>query len=187
MFNNDYYFIHISYLSELWAVKDLSWGAEYFNIDLSEHIQDEVNHAKILKALLNDLKDEQNLVKNVDDLTYSFQNIIFLNTGRFNLSRLKDLDAFKQMHNIMEHRAAWIYKTYMRGGKNEKIKKVLKKIIEDEKEHVHNLVIDNFYAKHIYNLDNHLFLNQLRKKYNNLNLLSSNQFWNDYYKNQTLE
>ena len=185
--NNDFYFIHISYLSELWAVQDLTWGASYFNVNLDEHIQDEINHSKILKSFLNILSDDRGLVSNVDDITYAFQNIIIHNTGRMNISKLTDFNAFKQMHNIMERRAAWIYKTYMLGGTNEKVKKALSKIIDDEKDHVHDLVIDNFYAKQIYNLDRYLFLNQLRRKYNNLNLLKSDNFWDDYYQKQTLE
>jgi hypothetical protein len=185
--SNDYYFVHISYLSELWAVQDLQWGAAEFGIDLSEHIQDEINHAKILKALLKDLEDTRQLVKDVDDVSFSFQNIIFRNTGRFNLAKFTNFNAFQQMHNIMERRAAWIYKTYVLGGSNEKIKKALRSIIDDEKGHVHDIQIDDFYARQIYELDQHLFLTQLRKKYNNLNLLKSDQFWNDYYQRQTLE
>lgn len=179
--STDAYFVHISYLSELWAVRDLEWGQAYFGIDLNEQTEDERRHAAILKALL--VRNGASQLG--DDLDFAFQNVMFRNTARIDLSRIPHRDVFLQMHNIMERRAVWIYRTYMRGGRDPEIKKVLTSLMEDEKGHTHDLDLSHEVTRTIHGTDQWLFGQHLRR-YNGLNLLACTDFWTDYYNKRCL-
>jgi len=172
--------LHVSYISERWAVEDLTWGQEYFGLDLRDQIQDEVDHSKILRALIEPHID--NFVVDPDNILFAFQEIMFKNTARIVLSKITNLEVFLQMHNIMEMRAAWIYKTVLRypGDIGDDVRNSLTKIIDDEKGHVHDVKIDHPLTKIIHDADRWLFKSHL-KKFNSLNLLESDDFWHAYY------
>lgn len=174
------YLLHVSYISEKWAVEDLTWGQSHFGLDLREQIQDEVDHSNVLRSLIE--PNIKNFPIDPNDISFAFQEIIFKNTAGITLSKIPNIEVFLQMHNIMEMRAAWIYKTVLRypGYIEENVRNALKKIIDDEKGHVHDVNIDHPLTKIIYDADKWLFKNHL-KKFNSLNLLESNEFWESYY------
>lgn len=179
---HDLRLVHVSFLSERWAVEDLTWGQDYFGIDLQEQIDDEVRHSDVLRQIL-----ESRGVLDVmgESPTVAFQNTMIGNTARLSLARIQNKDVFLTMHNIMERRATYIYLTYLKTGHDPEIRAVLRQIIEDEKGHTHALDLSHPVSRRIAETDHWLFSDFLPKKYQR-RLLQSDAFWSDYYEKASL-
>jgi hypothetical protein len=85
----------------------------------------------------------------------------------------------------MEHRAIWNYRTAQIGGIRAPFDSVLKLIVKDEKSHLvdrplntQHPVVQNWIQR-----DRDVFMTKIRARYNNLDLLRSSEFWEDYYGN----
>lgn len=173
-----------AYLSELWAVNDLlrlkdlcpdQWAAEN-----ESQLQDEIRHATLI---LNELKANDAFV--VKDLKFSMQEKLY--KPFINLSKAVNFSEVLTVHNMTEHRAVWIYKTYQRFGKNPAYKNLAEKIKNEETGHFQitsnkakNELIGSILEHSLKALDSLIFDIQLPQKYGKL-LFSSEAFWHDYY------
>ena len=184
----DHWWAESAYLSEWWAVWNLQMMAVHWNLgsEFDSQIEDEIRHAQMFKdAMAAEDHYPRTMWKNSEGYPiYAMQEVIYRNVCGLDLNQLTkhNVDMFKQVHELTERRAIWIYKTYLKGGMVERYKDVCREIIKDEKGHIHprpksdNLILNNLIA-----VDRWAFLKFLPKHYNGMQLLLCTGFWNDYY------
>ena len=184
----DHWWAESAYLSEWWAVWNLQQMAVRWNLgdEFDSQIEDEMRHAKIfLDAMAAEDHYPRTMWKNSEGYPINaMQEAIYRNVCGVDLHRLTmhNVDMFKQVHELTERRAIWIYKTYMKGGTVERYKDVCREIIEDEKGHIHpRPQSDNPILNNLITTDKWVFLKFLPKLYNGMQLLQCPAFWNDYY------
>lgn len=174
-----------AYLSELWAVNDLLNFKKNFKLAWSDQreaqLQDEKKHARMCLSVLK--TETQNVIYSLD---YAMQETIF--KKKWTLGHASSDEEFSAIQEVMENRALWIYRTYLKVGKNNRYKDVFKAIILDEKIHRQigkekNIRFTPIY-KSISTVDRYFFRTYLPSKYGQM-LFSSPQFWNDYYQGYT--
>ena len=180
MRDSEHKFINSAFLSELWAAHDLEEKKSYFKIPdvlIDQQIEDEYRHAKMLRKSI-----ENYGIKPILDTKYAMQNIIYKSVCGLNLKNTySSMDLFWSMHEIMEKRAIWNYKTFNLGGKSATYKSILKNILLDEKNHLKKKEISNPKSEHISKLDRWVHRIHFFKFYNRMNLLDSPKFWEDYF------
>lgn len=175
----DHYFINSAYLSELWAAHDLqaklNWGFRSSN--LTQQIDDELRHAEMLKKAMQTQGFEP-----IHDTKFAMQNVIYKKICALELSEtFSSEQVFLGVHEIMEKRALWNYRTYIIGGNNNTYKKILAQIIKEEKAHFRNIDLSNPILESINKLDYWVYRSYIAKKYNNVDLLRCLDFWKDYF------
>lgn len=125
-------FANSAYLSELWAIRDLTrikslcplqWKAEN-----EDQLQDEVQHARLL---LDFLKSTAQPI--VNDLKFSMQERLY--AKYVDLGKSTCLAEVCAVHDVTEWRAAWIYRTFIKNGQSAELKNISRVILEDEKRH----------------------------------------------------
>ena len=193
----DHYWATSALLSEWWAVINIEHMSREYDIydEMYSQLCDEVRHMTILREAM----EAENYVPpftqqyvytplgtRLDHMTpkYSMQEVIYHSVCGINLAQLTchGVDMFKEVHEVTERRAVWIYKTYIKGGKVERYKDVCRQIIEDEKGHIHKRPrTDNPVMKNLHDLDRWVFLKHLPAHYNGMQLLECPEFWDDYY------
>lgn len=178
--------IESGYLSELWAAIDIMAKKEKYreqnktlDYSLEDQAQDEFKHARILKDAL---KAEGHTPRPGNTVyQYAMQEVIYRNFAGVHLDQTNSFEEFLFMQETMEHRAVWIYKTYLKGGTINRYKDVINIIVEEEMPHLRGVQCDTDFARNVVAIDRHLFRNVLRKRYNNMNLLECPEFWEHYY------
>ena len=181
--------INSAYLSELWAVQDLSrmkklhW--DLWSPERETQLQDEVRHANML---LNVLKKKQAVV--VKDLAYSMQERLYAHVVRLNSTH--NMSEASLVHNMTERRAVWIYKTYQKVGQDPDYKEVVAEIYQDEKNHfavndhdIGSASLNHFLAENVKRADRFLFRKYLPEKFGSI-IFNSEDFWNYYYQEATV-
>ncbi len=174
----DHRFLEIAYLSELWAAKDLqNKSGRYGSSRLTNQIEDEYRHAEMLRRVMR-----QEGYTPCDDVSYAMQNVLFHDVGMVDLAEtMKNQAVFEGVHEIMERRAIWCYRTYLAGGSVQRYKNVLRIIIQDERGHIFGVSMANPLLTAIKKLDSYLFRVHLPRHYNQMNLLKCDKFWHDYF------
>lgn len=176
-------FINCAYVSEKWAAHSLETMKERFanrwNDIFERQYQDEVRHTKMLLGVL-----EKNSPVIYHNTKYSIQERLFVRGARsphFDLDVL-DFDSFLTVQYLMEKRAIWSYKVYMKVGQNETYKKILAQVIEDEKGHFRSEEIrpeSNVY-KQVKDADHWLFRVYTVKGYAPIPLMND-RYWKFYF------
>lgn len=176
---NDHYFFNSAYLSELWAAQDLIEKRDSGLIaggQVEEQIEDELRHARMLKNSMINFGFQP-----VEDLSFSMHEVIYHQICCIDLKAVYGSPvSFWGMHNIMEKRALWNYRTYLRGGRIDEYKSVLKKIIDDEKGHIKDLA-SNPIVDLIAQMDRWVYRIHLAQHYNKMDLIRCDSFWKDYF------
>lgn len=179
-------FANSAYLSELWAVRDLrrqkvqfsaSWNAQREN-----QLQDEARHAR---RFLDYLQKTSSPV--VSDLSYSMQ--VRLYGPYVDLSATESVESAAAVHDLTEHRATWIYKTYLKHGRDLELKVICEEILEDEKTHFainKGLSPSRDLQQHLASIDRKIFREELPRKFGRI-MLFSEEFWKDYFQGATTE
>lgn len=186
----DHYWAESAYLSEWWAVWNLQRVAPEWQLgdELESQLEDEVRHVRMFKdAMAAEGYTPRFMWKNSKGYPIdAMQEVIYRKVCGLDLHRLTmhNIDMFRQVHEITERRAIWIYKTYIKGGNVERYKDVCREIIEDERGHIHpRPKSDNPVLNNLFKMDKWVFLKFLPKHYNGMQLLQCLDFWNDYYCN----
>ena len=179
-------FANSAYLSELWAVKDLvriknadtaSWSKEK-----EGQLQDEVRHARLL---LGHLKQSGSPV--VLDVEYSMQDRLY--KPYVDLSKSATAAEAAVVHDLTEHRATWIYKTYIRNGRDANLIAICEQILKDEKQHFAvnaGARTSDLLRDALKGIDREIFRSELPNRYGRV-MLFSEEFWVDYYQGARAE
>lgn len=183
----DHYFIESAYYSELWALNDLRDKLQNSGWDFTEgseldyiipQIQDEQRHVAQTR---NAMAAEGYTPRRNDD-HFAMQYMIYKRAGTVDLSNtFHDYKLFRFMHEMLEKRAIWIYRTYLIGGKIESYKDLCRDIIRDEYGHLHELKYQSAGTNFFNYVDRKMFHRHLPKYYNRMNLVECPEFWVDYY------
>ena len=174
-------FLNSAYLSELWAVQDLlkmkKKFPQYWNDAREKQVHDEINHASLL---LNAIKSQTNEI--IFDTAYSMQERLYKKYINFSLARTAGEHC--NIHQITEHRAKWIYKTYLRINPESSFRKIIETILWDEKQHINiDFAADSesiLLSQSLKSIDRMLFKNILPSQYGNY-IFSNYLFWDWYY------
>jgi len=184
----DHYWAESAYLSEWWAVWNLECSAAHWNLgdEFDSQLEDEVRHVRMFAdAMAAEGHKPRFMWKTSEGYPVnSMQEVIYGGVCGLDLRRLTmhNVEMFKQVHEVTERRAIWIYKTYITGGNVERYKDVCREIIEDERGHIHpRPKSDNLVLNNLIKMDKWAFLKFLPKHYNGMQLLQCLDFWNDYY------
>lgn len=181
----DNQFMESAYLSELWASYDIKnkikqFGQQALDAGFQKQYEDELRHAQMIKSVMI---IECGYNYKFSDVTFAMQIVIYHRLCGLDLSAISggSFEMFKQVHEITERRAIWIYKTYMWGGNNERYKTVLKQIMKEEEDHFRRENFSNKVIESVKIMDKWAYQKYLPKYYNGMNLLKCKQFWDDYY------
>lgn len=176
----DHYFINTAYLSELWAAQDIEEkiGAGLISKkEAQDQVDDEFRHAEMLRKMMLRFG-----FKPCDDVAYAMQNILYKSICELDLKKVEgDVLYFWGIHEVMETRAIWNYKSYTRGGRLEEYKKVLRIIVQDERSHFKSVDLSYPATKKVYDADRWLHRVYLYEKYNKMNLIQCPNFWTRYF------
>lgn len=134
---DDYYMNHV-FLSELWL-----WKHMLDNIDVNvsdrwkKQLSDEKRHAAMTKgALRKSLKFKGLSLELINNNTqFSLEKALYQDLGGIDVDAISDKD-FSPFVYVVERRASLLFKYYLKFGSNEYYKKVTKKIIQDETDHL---------------------------------------------------
>jgi hypothetical protein len=175
----EYFFINSAYLSELWAFENLKQmyvNKKFVDEETYQQMIDEERHARMLRNILI-----QHNFNPIDELKFAMQEVLYKKVCHVDYSIYEhEKSEFSGMHTIMEKRAIWNYKTFLLGSKNDELKKVVRLIIKDEKQHIRKVPK----SKNLMELekqDRWLYRNYLYLKYNKMNLLQCLEFWEKYF------
>ena len=149
-------------------------------------LQDEIRHASLI---LNELK--KNNAPIVKDLKFSMQEKLY--RPFVDLAKSESFAEVLTVHNMTEHRAVWIYKTYARLGHNKSYRELALKIKNEEAAHfkittndTQNNLIGGILDQSLRSVDLFIFNHYLPARYGPL-LFRSEKFWNDYYREAVVE
>jgi hypothetical protein len=174
----DHSLIESAYLSELWAVQDIGEKLKLFpSRALEKQLAEERFHVELLG---NCLAAEGHLPR--QETRWSMQEVIYRKVCLIDLGATAASEVlFRGVHEITERRAIWIYRTYLLGGTVERYKKALRRILHDERGHIHRDYPANDVLRHVRRMDQWVFRIHLFRHYNRMNLLQCPRFWADYY------
>lgn len=135
MFTTDDYYMNHVYVSEYWLWLHME---ENFLNHSSERWQkqrkDEKKHAAMTRgALYKTLNRNSNLINH--NLDFSIEKAIFENIGGIDVDKI-GLDEFPAFVYVVERRAVFLFKAYLKNGKNEYYKKVTRRLLFDEDDHL---------------------------------------------------
>jgi hypothetical protein len=175
----DDYYMNFAYVSERWLFEFMmNKYSDTHNAEWKTQIQDERRHTLMC---LGALKKRTNHF--VDDTTYSIEHAIYQDIGGY----IPDtVEKFSALSWIVEKRALFLYKMYLKNGKDDLYKKVTKSIINDERKHVrfHNEIITEEHRK-IKSIDK-----QIWKAVNavyGVNGMFEEEFWKDLFNDSLKE
>jgi len=176
---SDDYYMNFAYVSEKWL---LEYMMEHYsdsdNNEWIEQIKDERKHTLMCESVLR----KQN-IKYYDDTKFSIEHAIYGQLGNFYPSNDEEFSALSWM---VEKRALFLYRYYLRNGKNDLYKKITKGIIDDEIKHIgfHNEIITPSHEK-IKKIDKEIFkqCNNIYGKHGMFGLT----FWEDLFNDRLKE
>lgn len=173
----DHYFMEMAYASELWAAEDLLMKTKLFPDPFYEQqMKDEIRHARMLKSAMAN----EGFFTNANS-SLGIQNVFFKGLAGLDLTQTGlSEDDFAGTHQILERRAVWGYRTYLRGGRIQSYKKVLAVIIEEEREHLKPFKPTTDWQKKVASADRWIYRGHLQSRYNRLRLLDCPEFWDHY-------
>ena len=180
---DDYYMNHV-YLSELWLWQHME---KFFSNHPSPRWQkqriDEKKHTAMSRgALFKSLNRELNQINHNTD--FSIEKIIFEEIGGIDVDSISK-EEFPAFVYVVERRAVFLFKYYIKNGKNEYYKKVTRRLIHDENDHldVHRDTALNMEAyKKYQELDKKLW-REISKVYSNdtVPFFDNIEYWEDLF------
>jgi len=180
---DDYYMNHV-YLSEFWLWQYME---KHFINHPSYRWQkqrlDEKKHTAMTRgALFKTTNRDINAINH--NLNYSIEKSIYENIGGIDVDNLP-LEDFPAFVYVVERRATLMFKIYIKTGKNDYYKKVLKRIVHDEADHldIHKdtaITTDAYLRyqeidKKIWNDISNIYTNKNTAYFNNI------QYWKDLF------
>ena len=176
---HDHHFMEVSYWSELWAARDLRQkAARYPSLKLNAQTEDEFRHAAML---VDAMRGEGHRLRG--SLANAMQNAFFHRLGHLDLDGFgnESEELFWGLHDVMERRAIWCYKTYLRGGKVERYKATIRRILQDEKGHITEATSRHPKVRHLRHVDAQVFRRYIPSHFRDLNLIARPEFWQSYF------
>ena len=138
----DDYYMTFAYISEKWLFEYMQENfAESDDEEILEQLADEKKHTKMCLGALNKTIDDPIS----HDTSFSIEQGIYANIGGWEINE----DTFSALSWIVERRALFLYKNYMKHGKDDYYKKITKAILDDERKHIgfHDEVITDNHLK----------------------------------------
>lgn len=132
---DDYYMNHV-YLGELWLWKYMEKNFSHTdNIRLQKQMYDEKKHSAMTRgALKKDLK-KRDIKIFYTDTKFSIEHCIYQDLCGIDVDNLHP-SYFPAFVYVVERRATFLFKNYVKYGKNEYYKKMTKRLIHDEIDHL---------------------------------------------------
>lgn len=124
----DDYYMMFAYLSERWLFEYMD--KEFSNTDdeeLLEQLADEKKHTRMTLGALSKVIDNP-----VHDTNISIEQAIYADIGGWEISK----DTFSALSWIVERRALFLYKMYMKKGTDPYYRKITNAILDDERKHI---------------------------------------------------
>jgi hypothetical protein len=169
----DDYYMNFAYVSEKWLFEYMTEHyADSDNEEWLEQIEDERKHTLMCEGALR--KQNVNYYK---DTTKSIEHAIYGELGNF---YPKNDEEFSALSWIVEKRALFLYRYYMRNGNNDLYKKITQGIIDDEMKHVgfHNEEITPSHER-IRDIDKAIFT-AFNETYGRKGMFGQ-EFWEDLF------
>lgn len=173
-------FANSAYLSELWAVRDLvrirDAFPDFWTAAKDSQLRDEVRHARLLFDFI-----KSGRCGVIMDLKFSMQIRLYM--PYVDLSLSSTVEEATEVHDLTERRAAWIYRTYLRHGRSEPLKRICREILADEMQHsaINSVTRGSpLLRAALQGTDRNIFRSDLPARYGRI-MLFSNVFWSDYF------
>lgn len=186
---DDYYMNHV-YLSEYWLWKHME---ENFLNHPSHRWQkqrlDEKKHTAMTRgALFKNLNRDSTLINHNTD--FSIEKILFEELGGVTVDNIP-LDDFPAFVYVVERRAVFLFKIYLKYGKNEYYKKVTRRLIHDEDDHLdlHKDTAINMKAYKKYQEIDKSIWQKISKVYtkDNIPFFDNIEYWEDLFSHKLKE
>jgi hypothetical protein len=180
---DDYYMNHV-YLSELWLWQHME---EKFSKHPSPRWQkqriDEKKHTAMARgALLKTVNRDMSKINH--DVGFSIEKIIFEEVGGIDVDSIPE-DEFPAFCYVVERRAVFLFKCYLKYGKNEYYKKMTRRLIYDEADHLdlHKDTAINMEAYKKYQVLDKKLWREISKVYNTADVpfFDNIQYWEDLF------
>ena len=181
---DDYYMNH-TYAGELWLWKYMEKHFSHSdNPRIIKQLNDEKKHSAMTRgALKKDLR-KRNITHFYNDVKYSIENVIYEDLCDIDVNHLNPKN-FSEFVYVVERRASFLFKMYIKYGTNEYYKKMTKRLIHDEEDHLdihkhkHN---DSSVLQHYKKCDS-LVWNKIASVYANDNksFFHNKQYWEDMF------
>lgn len=176
----DHLLINVAFVSELWAARDLEQkvAAGFAPKSLQSQADDEYRHALLLAKCM-----KVNGFAPIEDLTLAIQEMLYKKVCLLDLAHsFQDYEVFTGIHQILERRAVWVYRTYCNGGRIDSYKKLLRQLIREERPHIHQRWRpEHPVVKNIALMDRWLHREFLPKQYGAFDSINNRRYWTEYY------
>jgi rubrerythrin len=180
---DDYYMNHV-YLSEFWLWQHMEKNfVNHPSLRWQKQRVDEKKHTAMTRgALFKTLN--RNMEKINHDPRFSIEKIIFEEIGGIDVDSITE-EEFPAFVYVVERRAVFLFKYYLKHGSNDYYKKVIKRLIHDEDDHldIHKDTVINTEAYRKYQqLDKKLW-KEISKIYStdNLPFFNNIEYWKDLF------
>lgn len=188
MKSDDFFMNHI-YLSEYWLWQHME--KRFFNHASprwKKQRLDEKKHTAMARgALYKTLNRKDNLI--VHDVSYSIEKSIYEKLGKIDVDNLPDED-FPSFCYIVERRADMLFKGYLKNGTNQYYKKVIRRLIYDEKDHldIHKNEAKKTKSYEKYSKIDRELWNKISQKYSkdNKSFFDNLNYWKDLFSERGL-
>ena len=132
MTNDDYYMNHV-YMSEYWLWQ---YMLKHFNNHSNprwiKQLNDEKKHSAMARGALRKCIPNDKIIT---DPSISIEKAMFEGIGKLDVDNIP-LDDFPAFVYVVERRACMLFKAYVRKGTNEYYKKMTKRLLHDEADHL---------------------------------------------------
>lgn len=180
---DDYYMNHV-YLSEFWLWQHMEENfLDHPSPRWHKQRIDEKKHTAMARGALFKTLD-RDMSKINHDTGFSIEKIIFEEIGGVDVDAITE-DEFPAFVYVVERRAVFLFKFYLKYGKNEYYKKVTRRLIHDEDDHLDlhkNTAINMEAYKKYHELDKKLW-KEISKVYtkNNVPFFDNIEYWEDLF------
>lgn len=137
----DDYYMNFAYLSERWLFEYMDKiFSDSDDEEILEQLADEKKHTRMTLGALNKVIDNP-----VHDTNISIEHAIYADIGGWDINK----DTFSALSWIVERRALFLYKMYMKRGTDPYYRKIVNAILDDERKHIsfHDDVITEDHLK----------------------------------------
>lgn len=181
MTNDDYYMNHV-YMSEYWLwqhmVKDFS---KHDNPRWIKQLKDEKKHAGMTRGALKKSIPESDIV---NDVAISIEKAMFEDLGGIDVDNVPK-EHFPTFVYVVERRACLLFKAYVKSGSNEYYKKMTKRLLHDEDDHldIHKAnARQSEHYEYYYELDKSIW-KAIGETYSDgkTAFFDNNQYWKDLF------
>ena len=187
---DDYYINHI-YASELWLWKYMDKHFSHSNnTRIIKQLNDEKKHSAMARgALKKDLR-RRNIEHFYTNIRYSIENAIYEDLCGIDVDNLNP-DYFPEFVYVVERRATFLFKMYVKHGTNEYYKKMTKRLLHDDEDHldIHKHKHNDSSILQYYKKCDSLIWNKIASVYtkDNKSFFHNRQYWEDLFSGKLKE